>query len=206
MKGALLIGLFAIWVGACGGAAVPASGAPVRSATPSAALATPSVAPTVEPAPPAANYPYMLDWPAEEIEKPWRYASVAWDGTSRIDHGNKYTDQATTTFGDLFAYGIPTTISVAEFESRVASQAAELHNCEPEPTDREALRAGGSEGIYAVYHCGSIPVLRWVGIHDGFGLFIGLILKPFVDVEDASARFKERVSALTWVPRATPMP
>ena len=206
MKGALRIGLLAIWAGACGGTVVPASGAPVRSATPSAALATASVAPTVEPAPAAANYPYTLQWPADEIEKPWRYASVAWDGTSRIDHGNKYTDQVTTTFGDLFAYGIPTTISVTELESRVASQAAELHNCAAEPTEREALPAGGSEGIFAVYQCGSTPVLRWVGIHDGFGLFIGLILKPFVDVDDAGARFKERVTALTWGPRATPMP
>ncbi len=206
MKGALLIGLLAIWAGACGGAAVPASGAPVRSATPSAALATPSVAPTVEPAPATANYPYTLHWPADEIDKPWRYASVAWDGTSRIDHRNKYTDQMTTTFGDLFGYGIPTTISVAEFESEVASQAAELHNCEPEPTEREALPAGGSEGIFAVYQSGSTPVLRWVGIHDGFGLFIGLILKPFVDVEHASARFKEQVSALAWGPRVTSIP
>jgi len=49
-------------------------------------------------------------------------------------------------------------------------------------------------------------VLRWVGIRDGFGLFIGLILKPFVDSEDAIARFKERIGALTWGPRPASTP
>jgi hypothetical protein len=126
---------------------------------------------------------------------------VAWDGTSRIDHGNKYTDQVTTKDGDLFAFGYPTTISVADLESKVADQANEWHACDAEPMAREAHTGGGSEGIFSVYRCGSTPVLRWVGIHDGFGLFVGLILKPFVDTEEASTRFKERVGAMTWGPR-----
>lgn len=206
MKGALLTGLFAMCVGACGGTVVPASSTPVSSGTPTAGPATPSVAPTVERSPvAAADYPYTLPWPAEELETSWRYASVPWDGMSRIDHGNKYTDQVTTRDGDLFAFGYPTTISVAELESKVASQATEWHGCDNEPTEREPLRAGGSEGIFAVYRCGSTPVLRWVGIHEGFGLFIGLILKPLVVTEDAIAHFKERIGSLAWGPRATSM-
>lgn len=207
MKGALLTGLLAIYVSACGGTVVPASGALVSSGTPTAGLAMPSVAPTVERSPAAsADYPYRLLWPAEELETSWRHASVAWDGTSRLDHGNKYTDQVTTRDGDLFAFGYPTTISVAELESKVARQATEWHHCDREPTKREALRAGGSEGIFAVYQCGSTPVLRWVGIHGGFGLFIGLILKPFVDTEDTITHFKERISALTWDSRPASVP
>ena len=206
MKGSLLTGLLAICVGACGGTVVPASGAPANSGARTAGPATPSVAPTVERSPAvSADYPYTLSWPEDELETSWRYASVAWDGTSRIDHGNKYTDQVTTRDGDLFAFGYPTTVSVAELESKVANQATEWHRCDGEPTEREALPAGGSEGIFAVYRCGSTPVLRWVGIHEDFGLFIGLILKPFVDTEEAIARFKERIRALDWGPRAASM-
>ena len=208
LKGALLIGLvLAICVGACGGAVVPASGAPGSSGTPTSGPATRPAAPTDRRSPAAsADYPYTLAWPEDELETSWRYATVEWDGTSRIDHGNKYTDQVTTRDGDLFAFGYPTTISVAELESTVANQASKWHGCDAEPTEREALPADGSEGIFAVYRCGSTPVLRWVGIHDGFGLFIGLILKPSVDSEGAIARFKERIGALTWGPRAASMP
>jgi hypothetical protein len=203
LRGALLVALSAILAAGCVGIAVPGSGVPARSGAPTAGLATPAAAPTVERTPAAAaDYPYALPWPADELETSWRYATVAWDGTSRIDHGNKYTDQVTTRDGDLFAFGYPTTISVAELEAKVASQATEWHHCDAEPMEKEAYPAGDAEGIFAVYRCGSLPVLRWVGIHDDFGLFIGLILKPFVDTEEASARFKERVGALTWGPRA----
>jgi hypothetical protein len=206
LKGALLTGLLAIWVGACG-STVPASGAPVASGTPTAGPATSAAAPTAERSDAGpADYPYTLPWPADELQTSWRHASVAWDGTSRIDHGNKYTDQVTTDDGDLFVFGYPTTISVPELESKVARQAAEWHHCDGEPSEREGLRAGGSEGIFAVYRCGSSPVLRWVGIHAGFGLFVGLILKPFVKTEDAIARFKERISALAWGPPGPSMP
>ena len=207
MKGALLTGLVAICVSACGGTVSPVSSALTSGGPSTAAPATPSAAPTVKRSTAAsADYPYTVAWPADELETSWRYATVPWDGTSRIDHGNKYTDQVTTKDGDLFAYGYPTTISVAELETKVATQAAEWHHCEAEPTQREALRAGASEGIFAVYRCGSTPVLRWVGIHEGFGLFIGLVLKPFVDTEVAAATFKERISSLTWGPRAASMP
>ena len=207
MKGALLTGLLAICVGACGGTVGPASGAPISSATPNTGSAIPSAAPTVErsAARPAA-YPFTLTWPADELETSWRYATVAWDGSSRVDHGNMYTDQVTTSDGDLFAFGYPTTISGADLESKVATQATEWHRCDSEPMEKEAFRGGGSEGIFAVYRCGSTPVLRWVGVHGGFGLFVGLILKPFVDTQDAIARFKERIAALTWGPRAASMP
>lgn len=205
MKGALLSGLLAICVAACG-TVVPPSGTPVASGTPTTRPATPSAVPTVKPSPESADYPYSIPWPDDELETPWRYAFVAWDGTSRIDHGNKYTDQATTKDGDLFAFGFPTTMSVAELETKVADQAAEWHDCESEPTQREPLEAGGSDGIFSVYECFSLPVLRWVGIHDGFGLFVGLILKPFVDTDDAMARFKERVGSLTWGPRPASTP
>jgi hypothetical protein len=206
LKRALLIGLLVICVGACGGTVVPASGALASSGTPTARPATPSVAPTGGQPEAAADYPYTLPWPADELETSWRYASVAWDGTSRIDHGNKYTDQVTTSDGDLFAFGYPTTGSVEELESKVANQATEWHGCDAEPTETEALPAGGSDGIFAVYRCGSAPVLRWVGVHDGFGLFIGLILKPFVDSDEATVRFKERIAELTWGPRPASMP
>ncbi len=207
MKGALLIGLLAICVGACSGTVVPASARPVGSRIPTVVPATPVVVPTTEPSPaPPADYPYAISWPDDELKTPWRYASVAWDGTSRIDHGNKYTDQVTTKDGDLFAFGLPTTMEVAELETKVANQATEWHQCESEPTQREPLAAGGSDGIFAVYECFSLPVLRWVGIHDGFGLFIGHILNPLVDTDDAIARFKERVGALTWGPRPTSAP
>ena len=206
LRRALLAGLFAICLGACGGAA-PATSPQVTSGAPTSGAATPSAASTLEPSPaPAADYPYALTWPTDELETSWRYASVAWDGTSRIDHGNKYTDQVTTKDGDLFAFGYPTTMSVAELESKFANQATEWHGCDAQPTERSPLPAGGSEGIFAVYTCGSTPVLRWVGIHDGFGLFVGLILKPLLDTEDATARFKERIGGLTWGPRATSMP
>ena len=203
LTGALLIGLLAVCLGACGGTnAVPGSEAPVGSAVSTAPPVSSSAPPTVEPTPaPAADYPYTLSWPEDELETSWRYATVAWDGTSRIDHGNKYTDQVTTKDGDLFAFGYPTTISVAELESKVASQATEWHGCDADATEKESLPAGGSEGIFAVYKCGSTPVLRWVSIHDGFGLFVGLILNPSVDTEDAIAGFKERISGLTWGPR-----
>jgi hypothetical protein len=198
--------LFAICLGACGGTAVPAIGSPVSS-TSTAIPATPSAAPTVERTPAAVvDYPYTLSWPDDELETSWRYATVAWDGTSRIDHGNRYTDQVTTIDGDLFAFGYLTTISVAELETKVATQATEWHGCDSEATAKEPLQAGGSEGMFAVYRCGSTPVLRWVGIHDGFGLFVGLILKPFIDVEDAGTRFKDRITALTWGSRAALVP
>ncbi|HEX5017811.1 MAG TPA: hypothetical protein VFX15_09525 [Actinomycetes bacterium] len=143
-----------------------------------------------------------MPWPEDELEKPWRYASVAWDGTSRIDHGNKYTDQATTEHGDVFAFGFPTTMSNSELEAKIAAQATEWHGCDAEPAEREDFQADGSDGIFAVYQCGSAPVLRWVSVHDGFGLFIGLVLKPFVETDVAAAEFKERISALTWGPRS----
>lgn len=202
MKRALLIGLLAICLGACGGGAASGTNPQVSIGAPTAAPATPSTAPTVEASPAAAaGYPYTLHWPEAELETSWRYATVAWDGSARIDHGNKYTDQVTTMDGDLFAFGYPTTISVAELESKVASQATEWHGCDAEATEKEPLPAGGSEGIFAVYTCGSTSVLRWVGIHDGFGLFVGLILKPLIDAEDAIAGFKERIGGLTWSPR-----
>ncbi len=207
MKRAPLTGLLAICVAACSGAFVPASGTPVASETSIAVPATSSVVPTTKPSPPPpADYPYTIPWPDDELETPWRYAFVAWDGTSRIDHGNKYTDQVTTKDGDLFGFGLPTTMSVAEFETKIVNQAAEWHDCEREPMQREPLEAGGSDGVFAVYECFSLPVLRWVGVHDGFGLFIGLILKPLVDTEEAIARFKEGVGALTWGPRSAPTP
>ena len=200
---AVLTGLLAISVGACGGTAAPASGPAVSSGLPSAAPETPSGAPTTEASPAAAaDYPYTLAWPEDELQTSWRYATVAWDGTARIDHGNKYTDQVTTKDGDLFAFGYPTTISVAQLESKFASQATEWHGCDAEPMEREPLPAEGSDGMFAVYRCGSTPVLRWVGINDGFGLFVGLILKPLIDTEDATARFKERIGGLRWGPRA----
>ncbi len=207
MKAALLTGLLTICVGACGGTVVPASSAAVDSAAPTLRSTTPSVTATFKPSSAsAAEYPYTLSWPEDELETSWRYASVAWDGTSRIDHGNKYTDQVTTRDGDLFAYGFPTTMSVAELESKVADQAVAWHHCDGEPTEREPLAAGGSVGVFAVYRCGSLPVLRWIGVHDGFGVFVGFVLKPFVDTDEAIARFKEQVGALTWGPRARSMP
>ena len=185
MRARVLAAALALLLTACGEGAA-------TSETPTASL---DASPT---APAARIYPYTLEWPADELEGEWRLATAGWDGTAQINHGNPMTDVVETSDGSLFAFGAPTDADPEGFRDLVAQQAAEWHGCEPEPSDEEPLTAGGAEGIYGAYTCGSSTVLRWTGVHEGFGLFLGLILAPDADVEEAAARFKQRIPELQW--------
>jgi hypothetical protein len=172
------------------------SAMPTPSATPAT---TESVAPEPTPSDAAARmYPYALTWPAEELRNEWRYASTAWDGESRVDHGDQYTDVVRTSEGSLFAFGVPTDGTAEDMRDLVAEQAAEWHGCDAEPVVEEELSAGGAPGVFGQYQCRSINVLRWTGVHDGFGLFIGHILSVSADLDEASSRFKAQIAELEW--------
>ena len=55
-----------------------------------------------------------------------------------------------------------------------------------------------ADGILGVYARGVTTVLRWVGVHEGFGLFVGLIVAPGSDVDEVEARFREHLAELEW--------
>lgn len=117
----------------------------------------------------SAVYPYTMTWPADELESKWRSADSAWDGTSRVDHGNEYTDYVRTADGHLFAFGYATATTAEQFEALVAEQAAEWHGCDAAATEQEALAVDGTDGILTTYQCGPTPVLRWVGVRHRHG-------------------------------------
>jgi hypothetical protein len=156
----------------------------------------PSLSPTAQ-ADTAADYPYRLPWPEDELETPWRLALVPWDGSARIDHGDKYTDSVRTSVGDLFAFGYPTTGSAADVRGVIARQATEWHGCDDQPTHEWLLAGGGVEGIEGLWYCGTIRVLRWAGVHEGFGMAIMLIVTTS-DLEDARAAFERSIGDLIW--------
>lgn len=168
---------------------------------PSATLGgTPS--PTSSAAPTATEgarvYPYTLPWPAAELEREWQYADLAWDGEARIDHGNKYTDATRTQDGDLFAFGYQTTGTAADLQALVARQAAESHGCELDPREEQPLAGGGEDGVLAVHDCGGQTVIRWFGVHEGFGLAVALIVGSEADAEVARSHFEARIGELVW--------
>ena len=159
-----------------------------------------SVSPALSPTPDAetpANYPYVLPWPSDELETPWRMALVPWDGSARIDHGNKYTDSVRTSVGDLFAFGYPTTGSAADVRDVIRRQATEWHGCDEQPTDEKPLAGGGAEGIAGLWYCGTMRILRWAGVHEGFGMAIMLIVTTS-DLEEARANFERSIGDLVW--------
>ena len=179
------------------------SGAPAGSSVTSASAAAASQAPpasaSAQPSLVAGRpYQYTLTWPAEETNGEWQFATAAWDGESRVDSGNQYTDLLQVDDGRLFAFGVPTDEGPQELRGMVAEQAERWHGCDRDPTVEEALIGGGAEGIYGEYTCGGSTVLRWFGVHEGFGLFIGLIVGTDAEVDEASARFKEQVGELEW--------
>lgn len=144
-------------------------------------------------------YPYAMTWPADELESRWRPADTQWDGTSRVDHGNEYTDYVRTTDGHLFAFGHAATTTAEEFEALVAEQAAEWHGCDETATEHEPLAVGGTDGILATYQCGPTSVLRWVGVHDGLALAVILLVADDADFDEARAHFTDRIGeGLAW--------
>lgn len=163
------------------------------------------MAPSVLPSPTvsaagARLYPYELTWPEDQLESEWRYAGEAWDGMGRIDHGGPLTDLVETTDGSLFAAGYPTDQSVEEFRDLVAGQAAVWHGCDREPVTEEPMTGGGAEGIYGEYRCRASTVHRWFGVHNGFALFVAMIVAPAagVDIDEVGSRFRQHVGALEW--------
>jgi hypothetical protein len=195
MRDRVLAAAMCLLLGACGGASVQSpTGSVAASISP-----TPTAFAAATASEPAERlYPYSLQWPADELPAPWRFATTAWDGEARIDHGNAYTDSAEASDGSLFAFGYPTEGGAEGLSDLVAQQAQEWHACNAEPSVEEPLSGGGADGIYAVYACGSSTVLRWVGTHHGFGIFVGLILAPGVDLDQAASRFEERIGQLEW--------
>jgi hypothetical protein len=185
--------MFAL-LGACGSAPpVPVTPMATVSSSPS-----PTVAPSATSSASARMYPYSLPWPGEQVESDWRFAAAAWDGTARIDHGNRFTDSVETRDGALFAFGLPIGGGPEDLRDLVAEQAQAWHGCQREPSAEETVRGGGADGIFGVYACGGTPVLRWVGVHEGFGLFVGLIVAPGSDLDEVEARFKEHIGELEW--------
>jgi hypothetical protein len=183
---------------ACGGPGTPSVTAPPNEAvSPISTVVPASTVPGPSPSiRPFAGYPYTIPWPADELQTEWRHATAMWDGTARVDHGNRYTDSVATTDGDLFVFGYPTTRSATDLQELIARQAADWHKCDDKATDEEPVNGGAVQGVMAVYRCGSMTVLRWVGVHDGFGLFIGLILDPDASPEVARSHFEQRVGHL----------
>jgi hypothetical protein len=191
----LTVMLSAVAIAACTG-----SGGP--SGAPSSAGAQSNPAPTTAAPSPTARprlYPYVLTWPEDQLRTTWRYASVAWDGEMRIDHGNAQTDSVKTLDGDLFAFGVETTGTAADLQQRIAANATREHGCDVEPLDEAALTGGGEEGILALHSCNGERVLRWFAVHDGFGLAAFLLLAPDVDADAARSRFEAAIAALTWL-------
>lgn len=146
----------------------------------------------------ARLYPYTLAWPEGELIGAWRYATAPWDGVARIDHGNRYTDSVRTTDGDLFAFGYETDGTVEELQALIADQATASHGCDHEPVDEAPLSGGSEPGILAVHECSGRTVLRWFGVHDGFGLAVALIVALDAELEPARAQFEERIGSLVW--------
>jgi hypothetical protein len=188
------VGLLAtVLVAACSsaGSSTPGSSGVAVPAT-QAAVASPSPKVVVR------IYPYELPWPEDELERKWRYASVPWDGKTRIDHGNAATDSVTTRDGDLFAFGHHMSGTAADLQAQSARNATEWHGCDADPIDEAPLPAGGEAGILAVHDCGDARVIRWFAVHDGFGLMVALIVAQDAEYEVARAHFEERVAKLTW--------
>lgn len=182
----LLAALVAMLLAGCANASSPSS----TQSQPGTVAASPSEM--------ARIYPYALPWPADELESKWRYASTAWDGEARIDHGNEYTDYVRTHDGELFAFGYETSGTSADLQALTAQQSAEWHGCNEEPSEEEPLGGGGEEGILTVHDCGGRPVLRWFAVHDGFGLAVALILASDADPETARAHFEGHIGELVW--------
>jgi hypothetical protein len=144
-------------------------------------------------------YPYAMAWPPDELETKWRPADTAWDGTSRVDHGNEYTDYVRTVDGHLFAFGFETTGDAEQLEALLAEQATEWHGCNADATEQEPLTMGGTDGILATYACGESEVLRWVGVRDGFGMAVILLVADDADFGEARDHFTDRLTGgLTW--------
>lgn len=176
--------------------AVAAGCTDASASTPPATRASPPAVATDKPV--ARLYPYELSWPSDELERKWRYASIAWDGVERIDHGNAFTDSVRTHDGELFAFGAATTGTAADLQARTAETAARDHGCDAEPIDEGRLDAGGEAGIVAVHNCGAERVVRWFAVHKGFGLVVMLIVAPDADPDAVRSRFVERIALLTW--------
>ncbi|MDH4142590.1 MAG: hypothetical protein OEV61_08260 [Chloroflexota bacterium] len=194
MRRLVLATVMTVLLGACGNAT------PVQVGSMATATSSPSpdIRPSATSSAPARLYPYSLPWPVDLVESDWRFATAAWDGTARIDHGNRYTDSAETRDGSLFAFGFPMTGGPEDLRDLVAEQAQAWHGCQPEPSAEEPVEGGVADGILGVYACGVTPVLRWVGVHEGFGLFVGLIVAPGSDVDEVEARFREHLAGLEW--------
>jgi hypothetical protein len=166
---------------------------------PAASLAAPTAqAVSASPSQAAAEYPYTLPWPKDELIGGWRYATVPWDGESRISDGNRYTDSVLTRDGNLFAFGYNFTGTATEFQALIAQQAAAWHGCDVQASEEQPLAGGGEEGILAVHDCRGRTVIRWHAVHEGFGLIVALIVDTGADLAVVRAHFEDRIGGLIW--------
>jgi hypothetical protein len=198
MRHRLVLAALALSVSGCAGS--PAASPTGTASSEPSPVPTDSDVPSPSAEPSAAAgpiYPFVLAWPADSVIGEWRYATAPWNGESRVDSGNQYTDFLLTHEGRLFAVGVPTDEGAPELRDLIAGQAAGWHGCEREPNVEEALSGGGAEGIYGEYTCGRSTVARWVGVHEGFGLFVGLIVTGDL-ADDVAEAFKRQITDLDW--------
>jgi hypothetical protein len=174
-----------------GGGTIGPSAAASGTDQPSGVAPSPSGRPRI--------YPYVFPYPESELKSKWRYASTAWDGETRIDHGNGSTDWVKTNDGDLFAFGDETNGTAADIQSKTAAQATEWHGCDPEPLEEAAIPGGGEPGILAIHDCNGERVIRWFAVHDGFGLRVMLIVASGGDLAIARSHFEAGIAGLTWL-------
>lgn len=206
--------LLAIWVVGCGApAATPFVSGSIASPAPTAPAAASIVGPTASVAPsptsaPAATagrdtfrstvYPYQLTLPAGVLKTPWVAAREAWNGTGRIDHGDRHTDYASVADGDLFVFGTPWPGTLDEFYQREQQNAVDDHSCTDPPLAVVETAVAGSDAVLHTQECQGAFVVKVAVVRQAFGLVITELVWGN-DRQGAIDRLMESLAGLKWL-------
>ena len=206
------LGLLAVALSACGGAAVPLAStdapatAPAEtgpSAVPARATAEPAATPTPAPTgqlvvvtpPPVAEvfkspvYGYSLSLPASAEVTGLVAATGAWDGRSAIGSTAPMVDQFRRSGQRLaFITSAPTDVDLDAYAAAVHAKAVSEHGCPEEVTNERDMLIGGAPAKVVAFVCQGLHVYEATTVRDGTGLIAKQITPPpgSPDLERAS--------------------
>ena len=166
-------------VAACSGTSASPSSGPASApsdasqATPSTAVATPSMEPTASVAGTPSTftsplYGYTLTLPAG-----WRAATarIQWDGTSQPKYDEPVADRFDgPASASAWAFAGPVTFDTAGFaQDRIVATARDHGDTCPAPPEvNEPIQIGDEAGVLLAWDCG-ILINQAVIVHDGIG-------------------------------------
>ncbi len=205
--------ILAVLVMGCAGSAPPTPSTTVvasiaPSVTPAAAKPTSSPTPTLavvrSPSPvgdvtmASTLYPYTLTVPGDAVAVPPTRATVAWDGTNKINSADTQTDWLLFEGGrTFFVYGAPTDATLTDFAASSQAQVAEWHGCPDQPESTADVTVGGAPGRLHVFHCGGYLVMKLMTVSDGFGLVLNQLTTD-ADPATEQSLLLDRIAGLTW--------